>query len=122
MTYLPKYLDEELDFDIQSAGLLAALPFLLQCVLAITAGRMSERLAHHMSIRSVRLIMELTSLAGAAAFLTATAFISDNRSMAVASMTIATGFTGVASAGYNPNFMDISPYYAGRLYGISNTI
>lgn len=37
-------------------------------------------------------------------------------------MTLSIGLSGLANAGYAPIYMDISPYYAGQLFGVSNTL
>merc|ERR1719282_258258 len=37
-------------------------------------------------------------------------------------MTLSIGCSAMANAGFGPNFLDISPHYAGQLFGVSNTI
>jgi hypothetical protein len=44
------------------------------------------------------------------------------RSLAVVFVTISIGSSGIASAGYNCNYLDLSPHYAGLIFSIGNTI
>eukprot|EP01065_Artemidia_motanka_P024953 TRINITY_DN29883_c0_g1_i1.p1 TRINITY_DN29883_c0_g1~~TRINITY_DN29883_c0_g1_i1.p1 ORF type:complete len:512 (+),score=169.61 TRINITY_DN29883_c0_g1_i1:51-1586(+) len=122
MTYLPKYLDEELGFDIKSAGFVASLPYILQCAFSAGAGLTADRLVGVMSVRAVRLLMELICFFSAAALLVVAGYMSEHRTWAVVVVSGAMAMSGVCNAGFSANFMDVSPHWAGSMFGISNTI
>eukprot|EP01062_Namystynia_karyoxenos_P015700 TRINITY_DN15715_c0_g1_i1.p1 TRINITY_DN15715_c0_g1~~TRINITY_DN15715_c0_g1_i1.p1 ORF type:complete len:555 (+),score=155.36 TRINITY_DN15715_c0_g1_i1:82-1665(+) len=122
MTYLPKYLDEELGYKIADAGFVASVPYVAQFLAATAGGQVADRLSRHLPLRWVRLIMELTGFIGAGGLLILTGYLSSHRDFAVLVVTGAIGFSGVVNGGgFGCNFIDISPHYAGQMYSISNT-
>ena len=121
LTFLPDYMDTVLGFDIKSSGGLSTLPYLAMFVCAAGAGQVSDSLVRRMPLRRVRIIVLLTSYWLAALFLVLTGYTTD-RTTAVAFLTLSIGCSGIASAAYNVNYVDVSPHYAGQLFSIGNTI
>lgn len=123
MTYMPKFLDEVLGMNMKNAGFVSFLPYLLMAVAGIAGGRAADWfLTLSWPIRFVRIMMQLAGFTCAGGLLVCLGYLQDNRPLAVTVMTLSIGLSGLSCAGYLPNFQDISPHYAGQLYGVSNTL
>lgn len=119
--YVPKYLHEQLGFDMRSVGFAASLPYVLQGVLAVLAGRAGDLMVLRMPIRRVRVSLIAASVVCSGMFLLLAASATSTTG-AIAALSVAVGLNGVAHAGYSPNFLDVSPHFAGQMYGVSNTV
>jgi MFS family permease len=121
LTFLPDYMDTQLNFDIKSSGVLSMLPYLLMFLCSAGAGAVSDRLVRRMSVRRVRILVQCTSFWLAGATLILTGYM-ENSSAAVVLLTISIGISGMSAAAYNTNYIDVSPHYAGQIFSIGNTI
>lgn len=123
MTYMPKFLDEVLGMNMKKAGFVSFLPYLLMAAAGIVGGRAADCfLTLSWPIRLVRIVMQLAGFTCSGVFLVYLGYLTDNRPLAVTAMTLSIGLSGLTCAGYLPNFQDISPHYAGQLFGVSNTL
>jgi len=122
MTYMPKFLDEQLGMNMKDAGFAAVFPYLLMGLMGIFSGLVADRLTLHCHIRTIRLGFLCVGYIGSGAFLVLLSYVTHNRLLAEVVMNVSIGFSGLISTGFGPNFLDISPHYAGQLYGVSNTI
>jgi len=122
LTWLPDYLRTELDFNMSKGGMVAVLPYLACFACSILAGYVAERMARAgvplFWIR--RLAQTLSEMVSAVALVLAG--YSKNATLAVLCMTVSVGLSGMCSAGFGVNYLDLSPYYGGVLFGIGNTI
>ncbi|CAF1423513.1 unnamed protein product [Rotaria magnacalcarata] len=99
---LPTFLVESLDFPVDTAGLLAVLPWLLLAISVYLTGIISDKLVEKYPILYVRkLIM---------------AIYNDDRAL------IVIGACGPAWASFGVNHLDIGGHYAAVLTGMSNCI
>ena len=122
MTYLPKYMDEELDFSLKDAGGIAVIPYCLQFVLSLCSGWTADFLiATRYSVRTTRLIIELVAFSVCIVTLCLTGWMT-NVVLAVTLVTTAIGFSGFTGGGFMSNYLDVSPHYAGHLFSVGNLI
>ncbi|KAL1138561.1 hypothetical protein AAG570_008624, partial [Ranatra chinensis] len=123
LTELPSYMNDIFHYDMQNAGLLAALPYLVMGIVVQSSGFMADwlRTSGHLSTMQVRKLFTCCGFVTRALFLLAAAHASTLVSI-VASLTVAVGFGGLSYAGFSVNHLDIAPQYASILMGISNTV
>ena len=121
LTFAPDYMDTQLGFNIKSSGALLMLPYLLMFAMSAGAGAVSDRMAKHMPVRRVRILVQCTSFWLAGALLILTGYM-ESSALAVVTLTLSIGISGMAAAAYNTNYLDVSPHYAGQLFSIGNTI
>ncbi|XP_076086078.1 sialin-like isoform X2 [Mytilus galloprovincialis] len=124
LTSLPDFMKSVMKFNIQSNGLLTALPYLCQAVSGLAAGQITDLIRSRkiLSTTATRRSTGAIAFTGAAVFLVATGFMSCNhRDMAVVFLSLAVMFTGLNRAAFIVNHNDFAPKYAGVLFGITNT-
>ena len=101
MTYLPKYMKEVLDFDMQKAGAIAVLPYILQWLAFFASGVVADHLiATKLSVRSTRLLLEFLGF-GIAGILIVAAGYTTSRVAAVTTVSGASWF-GLPSCHESP--------------------
>jgi ACS family sodium-dependent inorganic phosphate cotransporter len=119
--WLPSYFHSVLGFNLRSSGLLSAAPWLTMFVVGSLAGFVADRLvAGGVDLTTVRKIMQITGLLGAALCLLAVQGVT-TPGPAVTLMCGALGFIACTWSGFVPNHLDIAPRYADVLMGITNT-
>ncbi|HEV7613693.1 MAG TPA: MFS transporter [Steroidobacteraceae bacterium] len=122
LSWLPSYFREALGLSIQSAGLYAAAPWLVNLVVSNSVAYAADKLVERGSrLLVVRRTLIVGGLLGLAFFLLA---LRDVRSpeLALALICVATGFLAFITCGLAPNTLEIAPNHASLLMGISNTI
>jgi MFS family permease len=122
LTWMPTYLKDVLNFDLQNAGGIAVLPYLCLTFTWTISGFVADWLiAHWLSVTAVRKIFQTLGFAISAAALVGCGYASSSVPLAVALMTISVAGGGLVSSGFMVNHLDIAPNYAGILMGLANT-
>eukprot|EP01061_Rhynchopus_euleeides_P001435 TRINITY_DN11013_c0_g2_i3.p1 TRINITY_DN11013_c0_g2~~TRINITY_DN11013_c0_g2_i3.p1 ORF type:complete len:531 (+),score=183.03 TRINITY_DN11013_c0_g2_i3:48-1595(+) len=122
MTYLPKYMDEVLGFNLSESGGIAVIPYILQFILMLCSGVCADHLIKtKLTVRSTRLLIELVAFAVCCTGLVLAGWMTDV-TIAVVMVTIAIGFSGFTGGGFMSNYIDVSPHYAGHLFSVGNLI
>jgi len=123
LTWLPKYLSDALHFDLNNSGFIGQVPFLVLFFVVIFAGRSADLLiARGVPLVKVRKLFQCLGLLCPALGLGILCIPGLSTVTALVVLILAVGLSGLATAGYGVNHLDISPRYAGILFGFSNTI
>ena len=121
MTYLPKYMKEDLGFDLKSAGGIAVIPYLMQFLGSIGSGFVADWMIKFTTVKRTRLTIELVSFGICISALCVTGWMTDT-TLAVVTVSIAVGASGMTGGGFSSNYIDVSPHYAGYLFSVGNVI
>lgn len=123
LTQLPTYLKTILNFNLQEAGFLAALPYLVMVVVVQCAGRFGDYLRRNdmMSTTAVRKTFNSIGFLSQALFMVIVGYTKD-KNLAIVGLTLAVGLGGFTWTGFPINHLDIAPRYASILFGISNCL
>lgn len=122
LTELPTFMHDILKFNLQEAGFLAALPYLVMGLIVIGAGQLADFLRRNTDLSTTLIRKMFTSSAFfiQAIFMVAAGYLM-TREAGITCITIGVGIGGFAWAGFSVNHLDIAPQYASVLMGISNT-
>eukprot|EP01060_Flectonema_neradi_P014867 TRINITY_DN21544_c0_g1_i1.p1 TRINITY_DN21544_c0_g1~~TRINITY_DN21544_c0_g1_i1.p1 ORF type:complete len:499 (+),score=62.65 TRINITY_DN21544_c0_g1_i1:55-1551(+) len=121
MTYLPKYLDEELDFSLKNAGGIAIIPYVAQFAASISSGVFADRLSERTSVRTARIVTETIAFVTAGSCLVIAGWMTET-AVAVIFMSLAVGASGFVGGGHCSSYVDVSPHYAGHLFSVGNVV
>ena len=118
---LPKYLVEQLHFDIKNSGFIASLPYIITWTGYITSGYISDILISKdiLTRTTTRKVVAMLALFIPAILLTSLSFLNNTLPILVL-MNIAMFFQGFANSSYYVNYMDLSPRYSAVLCGFGN--
>ncbi|XP_014102807.1 putative inorganic phosphate cotransporter [Bactrocera oleae] len=125
LTYMPVYVKNILDMDIQNNALSSALPYFSMWVLSFvfTALSMWFKKRQWMSLNTNRKLFNTIGHGTPAITLIALGYVNaDHVIAAVALLTITVGVSSASYLGYQINHIDLSPNFAGILMGISNCL
>ncbi|KAK2186201.1 hypothetical protein NP493_211g02022 [Ridgeia piscesae] len=125
LTNIPTYMKDVLHRDIQSNGMLSALPFLGLWLNMNISPIIADKLrsTHILNTTRTRKLFTCIGQVGAAVFLVALAYLDHTQwILAIVLLTIGVAVSGSAYSGYLINHIDLAPKYAGTLFGISNCI
>ncbi|GFQ98058.1 putative inorganic phosphate cotransporter, partial [Trichonephila clavata] len=119
---MPMYLSNILHFDLNQNGVLSALPSLTLSIVSILAGILADKLRAKgkWRITTIRKILNSIGFFGPAICLTAVAFLGCRPIIIVVLLSLAMGLNGFAFSGFICTHVDMSPDFAGTLYGITN--
>ncbi|GBN13899.1 Sialin [Araneus ventricosus] len=124
LTEMSTYLNGILHFDIQSNGLLSALPYASQALASWLASYIVDRMrkSGKMSITAIRKISNSIGLLGPAVCLLGVTVSGCRPYLIVALLCLGMALNGFVHSGFNITHVDMCPELAGTLYGISNTV
>lgn len=124
LTAGPKFMSEVLGYDLGHSGILAALPNLARMIVGFIIGSLGDviRARNWIEITTTRKIFVVFSHIIPGIFVFAQTLIGFNPTLAVALMTFALGFNGASTLTNLQNAQDLSPNFAGTIYGIVNCI
>ncbi|XP_071442476.1 vesicular glutamate transporter 1-like [Hetaerina americana] len=134
LTQLPTFMKDTLEFDLNKAGFLSALPYLVMTIVLQMAGYLADYLrALSLTVKRGNTVAYILSTTGVrkifncGAFLSQTIFMllaahSPSAGGAIAGLTLAVGLGGFAWSGFSVNHLDIAPQHASVLMGLSNTV
>lgn len=120
---LPKYLSEELHYDLSSAGFISVVPYLGQFVISILGGIFIDFLIvkNILSRINARKTAQSIGTLIPGLLLIICGYI--NKSMyVVILLSIATALMGFVNSGFAATYSDVSPTLSSVMYGIGNTI
>lgn len=122
LTELPSFMKFALNFNLQNAGFLSALPYLVMGSVVIAAGFLADHLRSRFQLNTglVRKLFTSGAFGFQVVFMVSAGY-STSSTGAVTCLILAVGLGGFAWAGFSVNHLDIAPQYASILMGISNT-
>lgn len=120
------FMNDVLNFDIQSNGVFSSLPFLSMAVGIAISGVLADFIVtrHWLQVTTVRKIFQIVGNVLAAVFIVVSGYIAcDKRMLVIICICLCTFFAAMgAAAGYPCNPVDLAPRYASVIMGISNTL
>jgi len=124
MILLPTYMTFVLKFDIKKSGILNALPFALQMIVAILGGKITDLLIQKNVFRiiTIRKINTTIGLIVPAICLVVASYLGCYWQHALVFFTLSAALNAMTIPGCKANILDLSPRYSGILLGISNTL
>lgn len=123
LTCLPKYLNNVHGFDLSKSGAISSLPYICMFCIIIAQGRLSDYLLRKniWSRTAVRRVFNTIGLVVPAIALGFISVLDCDTDGVVAMICICCGLSGFVYSGYNtPNHADLSPKFAGSLFGVTN--
>ena len=121
LSWLPKYVNDDLGVPFASVGLIAMLPHITSFLCLNIAGNIADRLIQRgNSVTYVRKLMQSIGFGGLATCLFLITTVNDVWS-AIGLLCLGKLFGAAGIGGHSVNHMDIGPKYAGTLMGITNT-
>ncbi|XP_049947632.1 putative inorganic phosphate cotransporter [Schistocerca serialis cubense] len=123
LTEMPTYFSSVLGFDIQSDGLLSAMPYLVMWCLSFIfswIGHLIER-KNWMTTGTIRKVFNSIGHWGPGLALLILSFIElEDPTVAVALLTLTVGLNSGIYLGFQINHIDLSPNFSGVLMGMTN--
>ncbi|XP_041771884.1 sialin-like [Anopheles merus] len=122
LTQLPTFLRDTMHFELQAAGFLSALPYLVMGLLLSVAGYLADlcQIRRWLTTTQVRRYFNCGAFLAQTVFMLVGAYIL-RPAPTLTCITIAVGCGAFAWCGFAVNHLDLSPKSAGVLMGISNT-
>ncbi|BES93076.1 MFS transporter, ACS family, solute carrier family 17 (sodium-dependent inorganic phosphate cotransporter), other [Nesidiocoris tenuis] len=122
LTQLPSFMKDTLNFDLQKAGYLSALPYLVMSIIMQFAGRLSDWICNKKftSVTNVRKIFNCGAFIAQTVFMMLAAYLLTPTSVIVC-LVLAVGLGAFAWPAFSVNHLDIAPQHASVLMGFSNT-
>ena len=123
MNSLPLYLSNVLNFDIESDGVFSALPWLFCFIGVIIASQLTDfiRSQKYVTTTCIRKTNQIIGSVIPAIFLVSAGYAGCNAGLAISFICFGMFFFAFAYSGCFCNHLDIAPYFAGTLFGITNT-
>ncbi|XP_063878458.1 sialin-like isoform X1 [Scylla paramamosain] len=124
LTELPTYFNKILHFDMSTNGLSSALPYIVQCLAAVSWGMFVDILQKRnvLSVKTVRKLSTSLALYSSAACLIGMMWVNCDPTVAMVVMCLAVGLIGPIGSGSPLSEQDIAPNLAGTLKGLTNTL
>lgn len=124
LTELPTYMDNVLHFDMKQNSFISAVPYLAMWLFSIACSTLADYLIaqHILTVGNARKIFNTIGQYGPALALIGVGFIGCNTTLAVVLLTLAVGLSGASYSGFQVNFVEIAPPYAGTLFGVTNAL
>lgn len=121
LAWLPSYFRSALGLSIAKSGLYAAGPWLTMFMVGVCTGWIADRMVKAgLDLTTVRKIMQVSGLVGAALFMLAARDVT-SPNVAFGLMCGALGALALTWSGFLPNHLEIAPRYADVLMGLTNT-
>lgn len=123
-TYLPKYMDNVLKFNILKSGFFASLPSLSMWIISLSSGCLGDLLINRqiLSITFSRKLFTSTAKVLPGIFMMGASYVGCNKIAAVMLFSLMMGSMGSYYAGMRLNPLDLSPNYSATLMAIVNGI
>lgn len=121
ITELPSYLKKALHYNMKDASLISSLPYIVLLVVVQLSGQLADflRSRQYMSTTTTRKVFNSVGMSSQAVMLLAVGYTTSAQS-AVVVLILAVSLGGFLWSGVKVNNLDISPRYAGTVYGIGN--
>lgn len=123
-TYLPKYMDNVLKFNILKSGFFASLPSLSMWIISLSSGCLGDVLINRkvLSITFSRKMFTTFGKVAPGICMMGASYVGCNQIASVMLFTMMMGSMGTYYAGMKLNALDLSPNYSGTLMAIVNGI
>ncbi|KAL5279363.1 hypothetical protein ACFFRR_003762 [Megaselia abdita] len=123
-TYLPKYMDNVLKFNILKSGFFASLPSLSMWIISLSSGCLADVLINRGVIKVTFARKMFTTMGKVipGICMMAASYLGCNKIGVVMMFTLMMGSMGTYYAGMKLNPLDLSPNYSGTLMAIVNGI
>ena len=120
---LPKYMVEQLHFNIKDSGFVASVPYIMTWLGFVSSGKFSDLLISKnvLSTSRTRKVIGLAALTVPAILLFSLSYFNDTVPILVF-MNIAMYFQGFANSAYYVNYIDLSPRFSAVLCGVGNSL
>jgi len=124
LTELPSYMDNILHFDMKQNSFVSALPYLAMWLFSIFCSGIADWLIsrQYLHVTTCRKVFNSIGQYGPALALIGVGYIGCSTGAAVFLLTLAVGLSGASYSGFQVNFVEIAPPYAGTLFGLTNAI
>ncbi|XP_037956223.1 putative inorganic phosphate cotransporter [Teleopsis dalmanni] len=123
LTEMPTYMSSVLHLDVKANALLSALPYFVMWVLCLIVSPTSDWLINR-NILNITVARKLFNTIGQwvpMLCLIGVAYMTEEeKTLAIALLTIGVGFNAASFCGYLVNHMDLSPNFAGPMMGVTN--
>ncbi|KHN82704.1 Sialin [Toxocara canis] len=123
LTSLPRILEDLMDYQLEKAGFVSALPYLMMGVVLMLGGNFADILRDRYvwsTEKTRKYFCCLGFIGQALAIVAATTHASTN--FVILSIIISIGLGGLPWSAFSVNHLDLAPQYAGHLMGLSNTV
>ncbi|CAG9830857.1 unnamed protein product [Diabrotica balteata] len=123
LTFLPQMIKSLLGFDLNQVGFLAALPYLVTCLMVQVGGYLADFLLKrkYITTTQVRKLLIITGFSAQAIFLLLAGYWVSTIGTSVC-LVVAVGLGGLAISGMGVVPIDIAPKFASVIYGIATTV
>ncbi|KAJ8680683.1 hypothetical protein QAD02_016470 [Eretmocerus hayati] len=123
LTQLPTFMTQILHYQLKDSAWLSALPFFCMWVFTLALSKLLSNMhdKNWISVTVSRKIGTLFSSAIPMFCLLAVTYVGNNRTLAVALMTVGITCIGGMYCGFLANHIDLAPNFAGTLVAITNT-
>ncbi|XP_014251192.1 vesicular glutamate transporter 2 isoform X6 [Cimex lectularius] len=122
LTQLPTFMKDTLNFDLQKAGFLSSVPYLVMAIIMQFAGHLSDWLCNKkiMSTTNVRKLFNCTAFLSQTIFMMLASYLLTATGV-VTCLVFAVGLGALAWPAFSVNHLDLAPQHASVLMGMSNT-
>ncbi|XP_064652754.1 sialin-like isoform X2 [Lineus longissimus] len=122
LTDLPTYLDVVLHFDLKQDGLLSALPYILNFIVNLLSGLLTDLLLTKQvwRVTTARKVNTAFALLLPAACMFGASFMGCDYYIGVGLLSLSTGLLGSGTAGFVASVVDVAPRFAGSTMGFVN--
>ena len=123
LTELPTYLNDELDYDLSSAGIISVTPYIGQFLFCSLGGIVTDILIKRkiLTVGLARKLLQLIAEIIPSTVLIICGYLNDP-TIIVILLSLSTPLMGLGIIGVSANYSDISPTLSSIMYGIGNTI
>lgn len=121
-TYLPSYMKDILDFDLQRVGYLSAIPYAVLSLLLFVSSYLADwfQMKNFLSTTQVRKYFNSISFLTQMIFLLLAAYFTET-ALIIVSLAFSVGLGAFSMSGYFANPLDIAPQFSSIIVGFSNT-
>ncbi|EEB20071.1 sialin, putative [Pediculus humanus corporis] len=122
LTQLPSFMNDTLNYKVEKAGFMSAVPYLVMATVLQFSGHIADYLRSRkiLSTTNVRKLFNCTAFLSQTVFMILAASLTTPAGI-IACLSVAVGLGGFAWCGFGVNHLDIAPQHAGVLMGFSNT-
>ncbi|XP_076334377.1 putative inorganic phosphate cotransporter isoform X2 [Tachypleus tridentatus] len=122
LTELPSYMKNILHYNMETNGMLSALPYIFRAFIAWITGTTADFMVkkRYLSISVTRKVCNTIGSMGPALCLVGVVLAGCSNNLNVILFTLAMALNGFSFSGYMVNHLDLAPDFAGTLMGLTN--
>jgi MFS family permease len=126
LSEMPSYLTDELNFDLESAGMLCIAPYAGMFIVAMALGKIFDSLQinypDQWPARRVRQWAQFIAFGGSGGMLLICGFVDSNKYLAYVFIVLGQAVLGACQIGIGCVYLEISPRYSSIMNTIGNTL